>query len=91
MFGKKHKIQKKDREEIRSVRTKRSRLTAFVSAAAMSLSLLATGGLSGAATGTVYAQSTNGSRITFSGDRQIKNYNYSDISYNYAKLLQYSL
>ncbi len=45
----------------------------------------------GSSVSAVHAQSTNGATINFSGSREIKNYNYSDISYNYAKLLQYSL
>ena len=50
------------------------------------------GGLAGAGSqGKVYAQSTNGATIRFDGNRSIKDYNYSDIEYNYAKLLQYSL
>ena len=89
---------------VRKIKKRKNRLTAFVSAAAMSLSLLAAGagattilegsagrGAGSTAVGEVFAQSTNGSRITFNGSREIKDYNYSDISYNYAKLLQYSL
>ena len=45
-------------------------------------------GMSGS---TSLAQSKNGSTIRFGSSREIKDYKYSDISYNYAKLLQYSL
>ena len=40
---------------------------------------------------TAYAQSVNGQTVYFNGNRSITDYNYSYISYNYAKLLQYSL
>ncbi|MCR5148730.1 MAG: glycoside hydrolase family 9 protein [Eubacterium sp.] len=45
----------------------------------------------GISKGTAEARSVSGATIRFNSGGDIRDYNYSDISYNYAKLLQYSL
>lgn len=61
------------------------RIKSFIMAAAVAFSAL------GPVSSTAEARSVSGETIRFNDSRTITDYKYSDISYNYAKLLQYSL